>query len=84
MSQVLFYAPSSNSSLQSTINFSPFDGEDDLPFPLNLSFPARFIISFCLGLALLVGTKLRFIIFAYMRAPGSNASFLILILPNNN
>ena len=59
----------SNDSTNSRIIFTPFTGFDALPFPLYLSPPIKILISLVLLIVLAYGSKYRYIIFSYLRAP---------------
>ena len=53
----------------SSIYFHPLSFQESLPFPLNLSLPFKILISVILILILSFGSKLRVIIFSYLKAP---------------
>ncbi len=62
--------PNLNYSKENVLTFLPFDNVT-LPFPMNLSVEWRSIIAFTLMLNLIEGTRLRIIIFQFMKSPDS-------------
>ena len=63
----VFFISSNDSTLR--ILFIPFTGFDALPFPLYLPPSVRIVISLVLLIVLAYGSKYRYIIFSYLRAP---------------
>ena len=67
MARDIFFIPSNDSTI--IIIFTPFSGLDSLPFPLYLSPPIKVVFSLVLLIVLAYGSKYRYIIFSYLRAP---------------
>ena len=62
--------PKLNLSKENVITFGPFKNVT-LPFPMNLSMEWRTIIAISLLINLIEGTRLRIIIFQFMKSPDS-------------
>ncbi len=54
-----------------TLLFSPFDGQNGLPFPMYLSTSSRSLLSFFMLFSLVYGLILRASIFSYLRSPNT-------------
>ena len=54
------------------LTFIPLSDDLGLPFPLYLSMPSKILLFVFMLIGLIYGLKLRFLIFSYLKAPGTN------------